>query len=477
MAAVSGNLEAVHTALQRVLNSKQFAQSGSLSKLLRYVTEESLAGRGADIKEYTLGCEVFGRGSSFDPKVDGIVRVQASRLRGKLRDYYAAEGGRDEIRITVPTGGYAAQFLTGEERPTAAVPPPREREQRHFPSLRKAAPFALLAAIALLLASSRAWWAPTPRRNAEAEQAYKEGLDLLRIRDLKSIRSGAKLVRRAVELDPAYAKGWAGLAEAAMLMDTYIPDGNGGQNCLQLAERSVKLDPQCGECEGILGFILFSRYWKWQEAGDHLSRALRLSPADPQIRYWSAQREAILGRPVQALKLLDEAIEQSPTAFNLLVMKAGTHYFNRDYPAAVKVSGQLLALNLPSGWHWRTSALFQMGQHAEAVGSLSRDLGAGSARSEEWIALRTEAVIRRYHEAGLPGVLGDFLRDYKGNAGLGYYCATWLMHLGKPDEALDELEQAVKARVFNVMYLGVDPVFDPLRTRPRFQELLRQVGL
>lgn len=113
--------ELVRAALQRVLQSKYLVQAESLSNLLRYLVEETLAGRGETIKEFTVGTEVFGRGSSFDPKTDGIVRVQASRLRTKLRDYYAAEGQHDEVVISVPPGGYTAEFLPNP-RPEVAPP-------------------------------------------------------------------------------------------------------------------------------------------------------------------------------------------------------------------------------------------------------------------------------------------------------------------------------------------------------------------
>jgi TolB-like protein len=119
--ASAASEDTVRAALQRLLTSKYFAQAESLSNLLRYLVEETLAGRGPELKEFTLGCEVFGRGESFDPKTDGIVRVQASRLRAKLRDYYAAEGKDDELVVSVPAGAYAAEFLPFTKTHT---PPP-----------------------------------------------------------------------------------------------------------------------------------------------------------------------------------------------------------------------------------------------------------------------------------------------------------------------------------------------------------------
>ena len=78
--------------------------------------EQTLAGATDALKEYSLGVDVFDWGDSFDPRTDTIVRVQARRLRFRLRDYYGAIGQSDSIRIEVLTGGYVALFQrqTGE---------------------------------------------------------------------------------------------------------------------------------------------------------------------------------------------------------------------------------------------------------------------------------------------------------------------------------------------------------------------------
>jgi hypothetical protein len=96
-------------------------------------------------------------------------------------------------------------------------------------------------------------------------------------------------------------------------------------------------------------------------------------------------------------------------------MKAGCLYLTRNYPAAIQVSDKLLALNLPSGWSWRTNALVLLGRHAEAVRSLAHDLGTGSTRSAETIAQRADTFVKRYEEAGLDGPLGDLLRQTSGD--------------------------------------------------------------
>src|SRR4051812_23846692 len=90
--------------IERILASSLFQQAGSLCRFLRYVADEALAGRGGDIKEYSLGVSVFDRGESFDPKADTIVRVQARRLRAKLDEYYAQPDRQDPILVELPKG-------------------------------------------------------------------------------------------------------------------------------------------------------------------------------------------------------------------------------------------------------------------------------------------------------------------------------------------------------------------------------------
>jgi TolB-like protein len=84
-----------------------FAQAERQQRFLRYILAETLAGRAEKLKGYTIGVEVFDRESSFDPAVDAIVRVEAARLRTKLREYYAADGHADKVRFDLPKGAYA----------------------------------------------------------------------------------------------------------------------------------------------------------------------------------------------------------------------------------------------------------------------------------------------------------------------------------------------------------------------------------
>jgi serine/threonine-protein kinase len=115
---VPPDAERVQEALNRILTSRTFRSAEREKTFLRYVVERTLQGRGAEIKEYTVGVEAFGRGDSFDPRRDTIVRTEARNVRLRLERYYAGEGQDDSLRIELPKGGYAAQFTeTAERRP------------------------------------------------------------------------------------------------------------------------------------------------------------------------------------------------------------------------------------------------------------------------------------------------------------------------------------------------------------------------
>lgn len=102
--------DAVLAQLSRILEHPSFAAAASQRRFLRFVTEETLAGRGAQLKEQVIGVEVFERGPSFDPRLDTIVRVEARRLRAKLASYYSSDGAGDPLIIELPKGAYVPSF-------------------------------------------------------------------------------------------------------------------------------------------------------------------------------------------------------------------------------------------------------------------------------------------------------------------------------------------------------------------------------
>src|ERR1051326_2439635 len=97
--------------LEAVLASGIFNRAPNLAHVLTYVCEKYFDGSAEQIKEYNIAVEALGRPAQFDQKRDSIVRVEAHRLRKRLREYYEAEGAGHAVRIEIPSGQYAPKFL------------------------------------------------------------------------------------------------------------------------------------------------------------------------------------------------------------------------------------------------------------------------------------------------------------------------------------------------------------------------------
>ena len=128
----------VGAQLDRILQSPVFAQSDRSQKFLRFIVAETLSGRAGGLKEYTIALDVFERDDSFDPQTSSIVRVEASRLCSKLKEYYGTVGRDDPVHITLPTGSYVPSFQTVTRDVAPDVQPPAAGGARRFAPARSA---------------------------------------------------------------------------------------------------------------------------------------------------------------------------------------------------------------------------------------------------------------------------------------------------------------------------------------------------
>jgi serine/threonine-protein kinase len=92
----------IREQLHRILNSALFSRSERMRRFLRYTVEQTLRGQPASLKEYSIALNAYDKPPAFDPRLDPIIRVEASRLRAKLSEYYEAEGHFDPVVIRYP---------------------------------------------------------------------------------------------------------------------------------------------------------------------------------------------------------------------------------------------------------------------------------------------------------------------------------------------------------------------------------------
>jgi TolB-like protein len=110
MSGASPSAEDVIAQLERMLEGVSFKASPRRQEMLRFIVDETLAGRGDRLKGVTVAISVFGRDETFDQQSDPIVRLEARRLRSDLDSYYVDAGIQDPVRITIPKGGYVPHF-------------------------------------------------------------------------------------------------------------------------------------------------------------------------------------------------------------------------------------------------------------------------------------------------------------------------------------------------------------------------------
>ena len=148
---------AIRAQLERILASEVFSRSQQLRRFLSFIVEQRLAGQGHSLKESVLAHELYGKGTDFDGGTDPVVRVDARRLRDKLREYY--EGRSDPVVISLPKGSYVPVFEANSASPTHTAPsgcPPgaaAEPPSGHASQARENRPSALSR-------SSRRWSRP-----------------------------------------------------------------------------------------------------------------------------------------------------------------------------------------------------------------------------------------------------------------------------------------------------------------------------
>src|SRR5580692_10356493 len=101
----------VREQLARILASPGFQGANRRTRLLRYLVEEVLEGRGDSLKELVIATEVFERSPNYDPQVDSLVRVEMGRLRSRLTEYYGQAGAGEPVVIEIPKGSYRPAFV------------------------------------------------------------------------------------------------------------------------------------------------------------------------------------------------------------------------------------------------------------------------------------------------------------------------------------------------------------------------------
>jgi DNA-binding winged helix-turn-helix (wHTH) protein/Flp pilus assembly protein TadD len=316
-----------------------------------------------------------------------------------------------------------------------------------------------------------AQWPFAVRAPDDSRVAFERGRELLRQGDAKA---AAAELRRSIALNPLDAVAHSTLAHALHKSSdqSLVDRADGSSPSIAEAERAVAIDPDCGACHGTLGLFLFYHAWQWERAETHLRKAIELEPGAASIRPSFAMLLVATGRTDQALAQIDAALKDHPHELVWHVIRASILYSSRRYDEAIAAADKALALDDRDrgGWEWRSRALFQAGRGDEAIRALAKVAFAPHAAALEG------AVAREGWQGGLRLLLAS-TGDWQARDEQSWRRGPWRALLRDDEGALDEVERAFQLRNYNLMYVAVDPAFDHLRPHPRFQKVLKDMGL
>ena len=311
-----------------------------------------------------------------------------------------------------------------------------------------------------------------PTESLEAYDLYAEGRFLWNQRTAEGMFRSIELFQQATTLDSAYALAYAGLADSYttlfswgfILWDDAFPQIEAALN------RALELDPLLGEARTTRAMLLESQRL-WGEAEREFVRALELSPGYATTRHWHALLLAMLGRFDEALSEIRRAAELDPLSPIISTNVGWLHSLSRDYEAAVEQLTRAVQRE-PDFYYTHVllgDALAELGRYPEAIAASSR--GAEMAplpNVELWLARvyaragRREEALQIVEERSL----GDPTR-----------IALVYVALGETEQAFQLLERAFETESPFVDEMKVEPRYDPLRSDPRFDEMLRRLGL
>jgi len=315
------------------------------------------------------------------------------------------------------------------------------------------------------------------RVNAEAHDAYLKGRYYWNRRTTADLEKARAFFQQAVEIDPDYALGYAGLADTYFVAAArdFMPPQDADREGEAAARRALQLDDLLAEAHAAMGGVSASAR-DWLNAEREYKRAIELNPSYATAHHWYAVYLAAMGRFDEARAEIARARELDP--FSLIISEAAgwPFYLARQYDQAIEQYQRTLQMdaNFPPTYHDLGRAYLYKGMFEEAIRvHLKLDRLSGGHPTARAELAHTFALAGK--KSAALKILKELIQLSKRRYVSPYDIARIYVAVGEKDQAFAWLDTAYKEKNNSLIDLKVDPDLDPVRSEPRFQELIRRM--
>jgi serine/threonine protein kinase/tetratricopeptide (TPR) repeat protein len=316
--------------------------------------------------------------------------------------------------------------------------------------------------------------------NTEAHQLYLKGRYLWNRRTGDALGRAAEYFQQAIDKDPSYALAWAGLTDCYVLYSFYsgLRPTETAPKAKEAAAKALALDDSLAEPHAALAYVKTVYDWDWPGAEWEFKRAIELNPNYPTAYHWYSLYLGAVGRPDEGIAEVKRAQEADPLSPTINTTAGVVFYNARRYDQAVEQLHKVLETdpNFPTAHLWLGQAYEQVGRGEEAIVELQKAVGLYGGEPAE-LGLRGHV----YASAGRRAEAQRMLAELKDLSNRRYVApfdiALVYAGLGEKRQALEWLERAYEDHSYRLTWIKCWPQFDSLRGDPRFQDLLRRMGL
>jgi TolB-like protein/Tfp pilus assembly protein PilF len=294
-----------------------------------------------------------------------------------------------------------------------------------------------------------------------------------------ALRAALGHFEAAIARDPLYAPAHAGLADTYSLFSYYggLPPREVFPKARSAAQRALALDPQQAEAHTSLAYVLHRFDWEWARAEESYRRALELNPSYATAHHWYAEFLMVMGRLPEARREIRAAQQLDPLSARINLDVGLPDYFEGRHDAAIAVARRVAELHpgfVPAQTALR-QACERKGLYREAVQALERT--AEGLGVETGPAAEVRAAVEASGGTGYwKALLRQADRGWPAPESPAHRANMWAA-LGDREQALRWLERAHAERDDELVWIAVEPWYEPLRADPRFKALLERMGL